>query len=63
MVACVAPFLACPTVQISYTCGQQTVNQTLPLPLVVAKFCTPPDSPVPKEAFFHRWRTVEGACS
>ena len=29
MVACVAPFLAPPQVLISYTLGQQTVNQKL----------------------------------
>lgn len=60
MVACVAPFLAAPQVQIGYTIGKQTVNQNLQLPLVVAKFCTPPDAPVPKEAFFQRWRSLEG---
>lgn len=60
MVACVAPFLAAPRVQIGYSLGGQIVNQNLALPAVASKFCTPPDAPVAKEAFFQRWRAVEG---
>ncbi|KAK9806309.1 hypothetical protein WJX72_009579 [[Myrmecia] bisecta] len=61
MVACVSPFLEPPRVQIAYTLptGQQC-NQTLPLPIVVSKFCTPPDASVPREVFFNRWRALAG---
>ncbi|BDA41202.1 AP-2 complex subunit alpha-1 [Coccomyxa sp. Obi] len=60
MVACIAPFLAGPRAQIGYSIGGQTVSQNLALPAVAAKFCTPPEAPVAKEAFFQRWRAVEG---
>ena len=60
MVACTAPFLSGPRVQIGYALGKQVVNQNLALPVITPKFCTPPDSSVPREAFFQRWRTLEG---
>ena len=60
MVACTAPFLAGPRVQLGYTLGAQAVSQSLALPVIAPKFCTPPDSAVPREAFFQRWRTLEG---
>ncbi len=60
LVACIAPFLAGPRAQIGYSLGGQTVSQNLALPAVAAKFCTPPEAPVAKEAFFQRWRAVEG---
>eukprot|EP00891_Asterochloris_glomerata_P007006 jgi/Astpho2/7006/fgenesh1_pm.00107_%23_19_t len=59
-VACVSAFLSVPKVQLSYSCAGQTVAQNLTLPLVVPKFCTPPDNPVPKEVFFGRWRSLTG---
>lgn len=61
MVACTAPFLSAPRMQLGYTLGRQVVNQNLPLPVITPKFCTPPDASVPREAFFQRWRTLEGA--
>ena len=61
MVACIAPFLAGPRAQIGYSLGGRSVSQNLALPIVAPKFCTPPDAPVAKEAFFQRWRAVEGA--
>ncbi|CAK0759184.1 hypothetical protein CVIRNUC_002678 [Coccomyxa viridis] len=60
MVACTAPFLAGPRVQLGYVLGGQMVSQSLALPVIAPKFCTPPDSAVPREAFFQRWRTLEG---
>jgi hypothetical protein len=63
VVACVAPFLAGPRAQIGYSMRGRTVSQSLALPVVAPKFCTPPDAPVAKEAFFQRWRAVEGALS
>lgn len=60
IVACTAPFLAGPRVQISYALGKQVMSQSLALPVITPKFCTPPDSSVPREAFFQRWRTLEG---
>ena len=61
MVACTAPFLSAPRVQIGYALGGQVVNQNLALPVITPKFCTPPDAVVPREAFFQRWRALEGA--
>ncbi len=61
MVACIAPFLAGPRAQIGYSLGGRSVSENLALPIVAPKFCTPPDAPVAKEAFFQRWRAVEGA--
>lgn len=60
MVACTAPFLSALRVQIGYTLDKQVVNQNLALPVIAAKFCTPPDSSVPREVFFQRWRTLQG---
>lgn len=60
MVACTAPFLSAPRVQLGYTLGKQVVSQSLALPVITPKFCTPPDASVPREAFFQRWRTLEG---
>ena len=59
-VACTAPFLAGPRVQLGYVLGGQTVSQSLALPVIAPKFCTPPDSAVPRDAFFQRWRILEG---
>lgn len=61
MVSCTAPFLSAPRVQIGYALGGQVVNQNLALPVITPKFCTPPDAAVPREAFFQRWRALEGA--
>ena len=63
MVACTAPFLSAPRVQLGYALGKQVVSQSLALPIITPKFCTPPDSSVPREAFFQRWRTLEGGLS
>lgn len=60
VVACVAPFLAGPRAQIGYSIRGRSVSQSLALPIVAPKFSTPPDAPVAKEAFFQRWRAVEG---
>ena len=60
-VLCTSSFLAPPRVQLGYNAAGQTINQTLPLPLSVGKFCTPPGAAVPREAFFARWRAVQGA--
>ena len=60
MVACTAPFLSAPRVQIGYALGGRAVSQSLALPVIAPKFCTPPDASVPPEAFFQRWRTLEG---
>ena len=60
-VACIASFLAAPPVQLGYSVQGQVLNQTLSLPLSVGKFCTPPGAPVPREAFFSRWRAIAGA--
>ena len=61
MITCTAPFLAAPRVQLGYGLGRQVVSQSLALPVIAPKFCPPPDSAVPREAFFQRWRTLEGA--
>ncbi len=61
MVACVAPFTAPPRLQLGYARGGQALSRSLALPVVVSKFCTPPDAPVPREAFFQRWRALPGA--
>ena len=61
MVACLGPFLVAPRVQIGYTLGSQAVSQSLALPCVVAKFCTAPETLVPKEAFFQRWLSHSGS--
>ena len=60
-VLCVAPFLRVPTVQLGYGVLGQTLSQSLNLPLSVGKFCTPPGAPVPRDAFFGRWRAIPGA--
>ncbi len=60
LVACIAPFLSAPRVQIGYGLAGQVVNQSLALPVITPKFCTPPDAAVPREAFFQRWRALEG---
>ena len=61
MVACVAPFDTPPRLQLGYACGTQALNRSLALPVVAAKFCTPPDAAVPRETFFQRWRALPGA--
>eukprot|EP00884_Botryococcus_braunii_P018832 jgi/Botrbrau1/5632/Bobra.55_1s0021.1 len=60
LVACQGPFLLSPPLQVSYAMGEQTMNQTLALPIVVTKFCIPPEVPVPRDAFFARWRALSG---
>ncbi|MCJ1422498.1 hypothetical protein MMC29_000378 [Sticta canariensis] len=59
-VVCTSPFLAPPRAQLGYTAAGQTVSHELPLPLSVGKFCTPPGAAVPREAFFARWRAIQG---
>ena len=61
-VACIASFGSAPPVQLGYSVQGQVLNQTLSLPLSVGKFCTPPGAPVPREAFFSRWRAIAGPC-
>lgn len=57
---CVSSFPDVPHLQLSYSQQGQQVAQNLMLPIVVSKFCTPPDNPVPKEVFFSRWRAIAG---
>lgn len=59
-VTCVSSFPDVPHLQLSYSQHNQQVAQNLMLPIVVSKFCTPPDNPVPKEVFFSRWRAIAG---
>ena len=59
-VTCVSSFPDVPHLQLSYSLQGQQVAQNLMLPIVVAKFCTPPDNPVPKDVFFSRWRAIAG---
>ena len=59
-VTCVSSFADVPHLQLSYSLQGQQVAQNLMLPIVVSKFCTPPDNPVPKEVFFGRWRAIAG---
>lgn len=61
MAACLAPFLAAPRIHLGYSLDGHTMSQSLPLPVVVTKFCTPPEAAVPREAFFQRWRALNGA--
>ena len=57
---CVSSFPDVPHLQLSYSLQGQQVAQNLMLPIVVSKFCTPPDNPVPKDVFFSRWRAIAG---
>ena len=59
-VTCVSSFPDVPHLQLSYSIQGQQVAQNLMLPIVVSKFCTPPDNPVPKDVFFSRWRAIAG---
>lgn len=59
-VTCISSFPDVPHLQLSYSQHNQQVAQNLMLPIVVSKFCTPPDNPVPKEVFFSRWRAIAG---
>ena len=60
-VTCLAPFLAAPRIDLGYTLESgQALSQSLPLPLVPAKFCVPPTASVPRDAFFQRWRALDG---
>ncbi len=59
-VTCLAPFLAAPRIDLGYTFSGQPVSRSLPLPLTAAKFCMPPSTSVPREAFFQRWRALDG---
>lgn len=59
-VTCISSFPDVPHLQLSYSQQGQQVAQNLMLPIVVSKFCTPPDNPVPKEVFFSRWRAISG---
>lgn len=59
-VTCISSFPDVPHLQLSYSQQGQQVAQNLMLPIVVSKFCTPPDNPVPKEVFFSRWRAIAG---
>lgn len=59
---CVAAFLAPPQLQLGYVVGggPTALSTSLPLPLVVTKFCRKPDNPVSAEVFFSRWRAIAG---
>ena len=59
-VTCTAPFLQSPKLQLGYTSGGQSCSQNLPLPITTTKFVTPPDAPIPRDAFFSRWRALAG---
>jgi hypothetical protein len=59
-VTCVSSFPDVPHLQLSYSIQGQQVAHNLMLPIVVSKFCTPPDNPVPKDVFFSRWRAIAG---
>ena len=59
-VTCVSSFPDVPHLQLSYSLQGQQVAQNLMLPIVVSKFCTPPDNAVPKDVFFSRWRAISG---
>lgn len=61
VVLCHGPFLLSPPLQIGYALEDQVMNQTLALPVVVTKFCVPPEATVPQDAFFARWRALSGA--
>lgn len=60
---CGAAFLAPPQLQLGYVvgAGPTALSTSLPLPLVVTKFCRKPDNPVSAEVFFNRWRAIAGA--
>ena len=62
-VTCTAPFLQSPNLQLGYTAGGQSCSQNLPLPITTTKFVTPPDAPIPRDAFFSRWRALAGDSS
>lgn len=59
-VTCTAPFLQSPKVQLGYNHAGEVCNQNLPLPITTTKFVTPPDSAIPRDAFFNRWRALTG---
>ena len=61
VVACIGPFVTPPRLQLGYILGGAQLATTLALPIVLSKFCTPPDAPVPREVFFTRWRTLQGS--
>jgi len=59
-VTCVSPFLQSPRLQLGYVVAGKTCSQNLPLPIATTKFFTPPDTTIPREAFFSRWRALTG---
>ena len=56
-VTATAPFAAAPTLSLCYS----TVAITLPLPSPPVKFVAPPAAPVPRDAFFAKWRALPAA--
>lgn len=57
---CLAPFLQSPRVQLGYLLTGQSCNQNLLLPITLSKFFVAPEAPIPREAFFARWRALTG---
>lgn len=57
-VACTAPFMQPPVLQLGYTpgAGGHAASCTLDLPVVVTKFCQPVE--VPRDVFATRWAQV-----
>lgn len=62
-VTCKAPFLQSPRVQLGYVLGAESCTQSLSLPITPTKFFTAPEGPIPREAFFTRWRALAGSLS
>jgi hypothetical protein len=59
-VACQAPFLDCPVLQLHYqTAVGFAVSQSLQLPLAPHKFMVP-EPTILKQAFFDSWKTFTG---
>ena len=46
--------------QLGYLLNGQACNQDLLLPIASTKFFVPPVAPVPRDAFFARWRALTG---
>ena len=60
-VTALAPFVAVVRLQLGYQAGPHTQAQSLVLPLVATKFCSPPQALLPRDLFFSQWRTLAGA--
>ena len=53
--ACLGPIVDVPTVRITYTLANVTVDQALELPVACPKFILP-DPAIAKELFFDQWK-------